>query len=92
MELTSPFTPGRQLVTAYGAVALKLNALRRLKTRPPWLILVKLPTAYIRLPHCTNFLTCSIFRSAESCGVPSAGLGDTDLCARQGGRGGARDT
>src|SRR5712691_5086613 len=51
MEFTWPLTPGRQLDTVYGAVALKLNALRRLRTVPPWLILVNLPTAYIRLPH-----------------------------------------
>ena len=64
----------------YGAVALKLNALRRLKTLVPWLILVKLPTAYILLPHCTSCLTCSVFPFGESCGVPLAGVDDTDLC------------
>src|SRR6266704_183629 len=80
MVLTSPLTPGRQLVTVNGAVALKLNAFRRVNTVPPWLILVNEPTAYIRLPHCTICLTCSTVPFGASCGVPLAGTAETVLC------------
>src|ERR1700752_505846 len=47
IELTAPLTAGAQDVTAYGAVWLKLKTLFRVKVWPPWLIEVKLPTAYM---------------------------------------------
>ena len=59
IELTAPFTFGRQLVTRYGRLALKLKTLFLMKVvRPlPWRlglrISVKLPTAYMVEPHCT---------------------------------------
>src|SRR5262249_57875112 len=35
-------------------------------------------------PHCTSCLTCSVVPVTASCGVPLAGLGDTDANADAG--------
>src|SRR6266516_541644 len=47
------------------------------KVRPPWLISVKLPTAYMTPLHATICLTCSVVPVGASAGVPVAGWGDT---------------
>src|SRR6266536_6430770 len=44
------------------------------------LIEVNVPTAYIVLPHCTSWRTCSTTPVAFSCGV-FAGVGDTEALA-----------
>src|SRR6266567_1807144 len=77
MVLTLPLTFGFHDVTLYGAVALKLNALCRLKVVPPCWIDVKLPTAYMVPPHCTSCRTCSVVPVGASAGVPLAGCVDT---------------
>src|SRR5215472_4520514 len=73
MELTSPFTSGFQ------AVALKRKTLFRVMVLPCEVTWVNLPTAYMVLPHCTS---CRIIWSCEPvgtrCGVPAAGVGDTE--------------
>src|SRR5215831_8945590 len=80
MELTSPFTSGFQAVTLKGKVALKLKTLFRVMMLPCEVTWVNLPTAYMVLPHCTS---CRIIWSCEPvgtrCGVPAAGVGDTEL-------------
>src|ERR1022692_3481151 len=76
MELTTPLTFGFQVVIAYGAVALKLNALLRAYTVVLYLIEVKLPTAYMMPPHCTSCRTCSVVPVGFNCGV-APGLVDT---------------
>src|SRR5215467_5850092 len=80
MELTSPFTSGFQAVTVKGEVALKLKMLFRVMVLPCEVTWVNLPTAYMVLPHCTS---CRIIWSCEPvgtrCGVPGAGVGDTEL-------------
>ena len=45
-------------------------------------ISVKLPTAYMVLPHCTSWRTVSVVPVAASFGVPVAGVDDTGpVCA-----------
>src|SRR6266567_808932 len=85
MVLTLPLTFGFHDVTLYGAVALKLNALCRLKVVPPCWIDVKLPTAYMVPPHCTSCRTCSVVPVGASAGVPLAGCVDTGPLAASAG-------
>ena len=78
MELTVPLTFGFHEDTVNGLVALKLNALSRVMLVPFRLIVVKVPTAYMVLPHCTSCRTCSVVPVYDpSCGVPLAGVEDT---------------
>src|SRR5260370_33796613 len=78
MESTMPFTSGSQVVILYGEVALKLKMLFLKVVVPPWLSWVKVPTAYMVLPHCTSWRTCSaVVPLLASAGVPLAGAGDT---------------
>lgn len=55
---------------------------------PFWVIVVKVPTAYMVLPHCTSCRTCSVPALDEygpSWGVPLAGVEDTGpVCAAAG--------
>src|SRR2546423_13724875 len=51
--------------------------LSRVKVWPPWLIRVKLPTAYMTPLHATTCLICSIVPFGASAGVLVAGWGDT---------------
>ncbi len=48
---------------------------------PDCAIKVKLPTAYMVWPHWTNWRTCSVVPVAASCGVPLAGVFDTEANA-----------
>jgi hypothetical protein len=66
-----------------GEVAWKLKMLVRVYAGPeaPCSILVKLPTAYMMPPHCTSYRTCSVVPFGYSCGVPLAGVEDTDADA-----------
>jgi hypothetical protein len=77
MPLTIPLTFGFHEVTVYGFVALKLNTLFRAYVVPFQLIAVNVPTAYIVLPHCASFRTCSVVPVFDSWGVPEAGVADT---------------
>src|SRR5215469_5520372 len=77
MELTSPLTLGSHGVTANGAVALKLKALFRVNVPLDPLIWVKVPTAYMVVPHCTSWRICSVTPVATSVGVPATGVEDT---------------
>jgi hypothetical protein len=77
IELTTPLTFGFHEVTVYGAVALKLKMLFRVYVVLNRLIVVKEPTAYIVLPHCTSCLTFWGEPVLASCGVPLAGVADT---------------
>src|SRR5262245_38719024 len=73
-----PTTFGAQLVTVYGAVALKLKMLLRVKVVLPFLIAEKVPTAYIVPPHCTSWRicwTCGVL--AGRCGRLAGGVGCT---------------
>src|SRR6516165_11144009 len=76
MVSTVPLTFGSHEVTAYGAVALKLNALFLGLVVVPDLIEVNVPTAYMVPPHCTSWRTCSVVPVSASVGVPLAGVGD----------------
>ena len=69
--------PRRERVTAYGAVALKLNALFLVHPVLRCLIWVKLPTAYMVPPHCTSWRISSVAPVFDSVGVPLTGVGDT---------------
>src|SRR5215468_3572630 len=77
MEVTVPLTFGFHMVTLYGAVALKLKTLFRETGVPPWVILVKLPTANMVPRHCTSCRTCSVCPVEASAGVAVAGTGET---------------
>jgi hypothetical protein len=68
---------GAQVVIWYGEFWLKLKMLSRVKVWPPWLIWVKLPTAYMTPLHATICLICSVAPFGASAGVPVAGWGDT---------------
>jgi hypothetical protein len=69
----------------YGDVALKLNALLRVKVALYLLIEVKDPTAYIVPPHWASWRTCSVVPVVASCGVPAAGVDDTGPVAADAG-------
>ena len=79
IESTSPLTPTSILDSVYGAVALKLNMPFLVWVWPAWVMVLKSPTAYIRLPHLTSCLTFWVpFPLAGvSWGVPFAGVVDT---------------
>jgi hypothetical protein len=69
----------------YGDVALKLNALLRVKVALYLLIEVKDPTAYMVPPHCAICRTCWVVPVFASCGVPAAGVDDTGPVAADAG-------
>ena len=58
--LTVPLTFGFHDVTVNGAVSLKLNTLFLVKVVAPWLICVKVPTAYMVPPQSTSWRICSV--------------------------------
>ena len=69
MPLTIPLTSEFQDVIVYGLDALKLKTLFARRSCRPCVIAVKVPTAYMVLPHCASWRTCSVVPVLASCGV-----------------------
>src|SRR5262249_1579277 len=72
-EVSVPLTLGAHDVIVYGAACLKLKMLCRVNVWPPWLIEVKVPTAYMTPLQATSCLICSVVPVVASAGVPVAG-------------------